>query len=196
MSADFYFKVVPATDEVKKKFDRMSRVDAMMGSFDPEIEYRDDEGFIRFKDDPTLLTGMLLDEWDDLRKDVFTGDQKWVGEVSWAKAGDTQDEEKWVPRSVANIDAIFGGGTEVLTITPQLVTRIMVAMNQQSNSHYEKRHRAVKFVNDKRVPMLDRHGKQPIGTNIYSATRGVASRRDVKKWLVEHMGQTIVVASE
>lgn len=170
MSADLYLKTITLTEERKKAQALLDRVEYTMDAefFNPFTEYYDEDGLIRSREDWNDFTGMTTERYWELFETLIGDDQLWISQYSALKASLSGEQDRWMPRAASKLFDMFDGDNTFQTITPSLVTQIMVAMNQPKLSHYE------------RTPGM----------------RGVKSRREVKRWLESHMGETLTIDTD
>lgn len=170
MSADLYLKTITLTDERKKAQVLLDRVEYTIDAddLDPHTEYYDEDGLIRSREDGNDSVGMTAERYWELFESLLGDDRLWVSQYSALKASLDGGWDRWMPRTASRLFDMFDGDNAFQTITPSLITRIMVAMNHPKLSHYE------------RTPGM----------------RGVESRRVVKRWLESHMGETLTIDTD
>lgn len=97
MAADLYLYAFPNTDEYRDLLDRY----AVLRDADFEVS----------------ITQEHNDEYRAVSDRLFPDtDRAWVGSVSWAKAGDAGDTDRWVPAPVARISDLVEETTQVLAL--------------------------------------------------------------------------------
>lgn len=170
MSADLYLKTIALTDERKKAQALLDRVEYTVDvdAVDSHTEYYDEDGLIHSREEGNDFVGMTTERYYELFELLLGDDRLWVSQYSVLKASLDGDWDRWMPRTASKLFDMFDGDNAFQTITPSLITRIMVAMNHPKLSRYE----------------LD------------PEMRGVESRRVVKRWLESHMGETLTIDTD
>lgn len=94
------------------------------------------------KDLSTFFSHVFGSKWFDLftsnrpnsksHKKVVNTPNIWIGEVSWLKAAFLDDEDSFVPSTVAKIADLIG--EELPVLTDELITQIIVAFNLPNNT--------------------------------------------------------------
>jgi hypothetical protein len=165
VSADLYLYVLPNTSESRQA----------IADWEEDLQHLPDDEYNRLQEAVYGRPG-------ESRPNV------WVGQVSWmfASLSDPDEYGLYVPKAVENVQRI---AQTTPAITPTLVASVMDAMNVANRSIYGKPHYIngfdpeVHWGSNGQVRRIGQHRIQKV-----RGSRGVAKRRSVKKFLVEHQG--------
>lgn len=78
--------------------------------------------------------GIESKDWDEAFQKIARTHDIWIGEVSWLKAGLFNDSDRFIPKTVENIQELIG--EELPVIDDELIEKILDAFDSENKTGY------------------------------------------------------------